>query len=123
MRLFKKSKTRVDTRKVHEGFLTDSEKGHLENPFIHLTHSSLHDTFKKINEYSTLEAEELYTRKKASAINLIINPMAAFLSHFIMRKGYKDGIYGMMVSLIHACTKMMTYMKIWDLRRREGIKN
>ncbi len=123
MRLFKKSGTIVDNRKVHEGFLIDSPKGHLKNAFIHLTHSSLHETFKKINEYSTLEAEELYKKKKASPKNIFINPMAAFLSHFIVRKGYRDGVYGLMVSLIHAATKMMMYMKIWDLQRREKEKN
>jgi glycosyltransferase involved in cell wall biosynthesis len=119
LRLFKKSKTVVDSRKVHEGFLVSGKCGYLKQNLIHLTHNSLHEVFKKINEYSTLEAEELFTSKKAKPINIIINPFAAFLSHFIYRKGFKDGVYGLMVSLIHAATKMMTYMKIWDLQHKE----
>jgi len=119
MRLFKKSKTKVDSRKVHEGFLVSGNTGRLASPFIHYTHNSLHITFKKINEYSTLEAEELYLQKKAGALNIILNPFAAFLSHYFHRKGYKEGIHGLMVSLLHAATKMLTYMKMWDLQNRE----
>lgn len=119
MRLFRKSKTKVDSRKVHEGFLVTGNTGYLNNPFIHYTHRNLHDTFKKINEYSTLEAEELYLQKEAKPMNMIINPAAAFLGHYISRKGYKDGVPGLMVSLIHAATKMMTYMKMWDLQKKE----
>lgn len=119
LRLFKKSITIVDSRKVHEGFLVSGECGYLINDFIHFTHNNLHDVFKKINEYSTLEAEELAAKKKARPLNIFINPAAAFLSHFIYRKGYKDGVYGLMVSLIHAATKMMTYMKIWELQNKE----
>jgi glycosyltransferase involved in cell wall biosynthesis len=118
MRLFRKSKTVVDPRKVHEGFLVNGNTGHLKNAFIHFTHNNLHDTFKKINEYSTLEAEELYLQKKAKPINIFLNPAAAFLNHFFHRGGYKDGVYGLMVSLIHAVTKMMMYMKMWDLQNK-----
>lgn len=123
MRIFRKSKTVVDNRKVHEGFLVDGTRGHLKSDFIHLTHQDLTETFKKINEYSRLEAEELYMRKKAGPINMIINPLAAFLSHFIHRRGYKDGVYGLMVSLMHAATKMLTYMKMWDLQNRHKNEN
>lgn len=122
MRLFRKSRTVVDPRKVHEGFLVAGNTGHLNNPFIHFTHNNLHDTFKKINEYSTLEAEELYQRKKAKPINIFLNPAAAFMSHYFHRRGYRDGVYGLMVSLIHAATKMMMYMKIWDLQNKEKNK-
>ena len=121
MRLFRKSKTVVDSRKVHEGFLVSGNRGYLTNPFIHFTHNDLHETFKKINEYSTLEAEELFMHKKAKPVNIFINPFAAFLSHYFHRRGYKDGVYGLMVSLIHSATKMMTYMKMWDLQNK--IKN
>jgi len=118
LRLFKKSKTVVDSRKVHEGFLVTGNCGNLKNDLIHLTHNNLHEVFKKINEYSSLEAEELYTAKKAKPINIFINPIAGFLSHYFHRKGYKEGVYGLMVSLIHAATKMMTYMKIWELQNK-----
>ncbi len=116
LRLFRKSKTDVIDRKVHEGFKVNGKIGTLNNDLIHYTHQNLSETFTKINKYSTLEAEERVNFKIVKPYQIILHPVAAFLNHFISRKGYKDGVYGMMVSAIHAMTNMMTYMKIWEMQ-------
>jgi len=119
LRLFRKSKTHVIDRKVHEGFEVDGKIGTLKNDLIHYTHQNLSDTFAKINKYSTLEAEERVNSKIVKPFQIILHPVAAFLNHFISRKGYKDGVYGMMVSAIHAMTNMMTYMKMWEMQNKD----
>lgn len=120
LRLFRKNFTHVVNRKIHEGFEVEGNKGYLKGDIIHFTHQNLNDTFKKINEYSSLQAEEKFNGRKIKLHDLILHPLAAFLNHFISRKGYKDGVYGLMVSLIHMMTNMMTYMKIWEL---QNVKN
>lgn len=119
LRLFNKHSTNVSDRKVHEGFLVEGEKTNLKNDIIHLTHQTLFETIGKINSYSSLESEERMGRKKIKAKDIILHPLAAFFNHFISRKGYRDGIHGMLVSIIHAMTNMMTYMKIWELQNKK----
>ena len=119
LRLFDKKNTKVSERKVHEGFLVEGNKANLKNDLIHLTHQTLSETLTKINHYSTLEAEERFMNKKIGALDILFHPIAAFLNHFISRKGYKDGIYGMLVSIIHAMTNLMTYMKMWELQNKK----
>ena len=119
MRLFNKTVTTIADRKVHEGFKVNGEAGHLKHHIIHLTHQNITDTIRKINEYSYLQALEKKNGKRVKAINFILNPIAAFLNHFISRKGYKDGIYGLMVSLFHMMTNLMTYMKTWELQNKK----
>ena len=116
LRLFKKSKTTVIERRVHEGFVVEGEIGTLKNDLIHFTHQNLSDTISKINKYSTLEAQERADKKNVKPYEIILHPIGAFLNHFISRKGYKDGVYGMLVSAVHAMTNMMTYMKIWEMQ-------
>ena len=116
LRLFKKSKTKVTDRKVHEGFIVEGKVEKLKNVLIHFTHQNISETITKINHYSTLEAEEKVNRKKAKPHQIITHPVAAFLNHFISRRGYKDGIHGLMISLIHATTNMLTYMKLWEMQ-------
>ncbi|MDX9924988.1 MAG: glycosyltransferase family 2 protein [Ignavibacteriaceae bacterium] len=116
LRLFKKSITKVTDRKVHEGYETEGERGKLKNDLIHFTHSSISETINKINHYSTLEAEEKYRGKRVKKGDLVLHPLAAFLNQYISRKGYKDGVHGLMVSLIHSMTNMLTYMKTWELQ-------
>lgn len=122
MRLFNKNVAAITNRKVHEGFEVKGETGHLKKHIIHFTHQNITDTIKKINQYSYLQALEKKDGKKVKAINLILNPLAAFLNHYISRKGFKDGIHGLMVSLIHMMTNLLTYMKTWELQNRKPDK-
>lgn len=120
LRLFKTSKTKVTERKVHEGFIVDGEVGKLDNVLIHYTHQKISETINKINHYSTLEAEEKFGEKKVKPLQILTHPIAAFLNHFISRKGYKDGVYGLMISIIHAMTNMLTYMKLWEMQNQKS---
>lgn len=116
IRLFNKNKTRLTNRLVHEGFIVDGKIGTLKNPMIHYSYRTLKTGFSKINEYSSLEAEEKANRKKITGLRLVFFPVWAFLQHYIIRKGFKDGKHGLIVSLMHAMTKLQVYMKIWEIK-------
>ncbi len=120
LRLFVKSQTKLTDRLVHEGFVVDGKISKLKNQMIHLTHTDLKKTFAKINDYSTLEAAEKVHRKKVNGFTIILNPLAAFLQHYFIRKGFLDGVHGLMVSINHAMTKLQVYMKMWELK---NVKN
>ncbi len=121
LRLFKKSKTTVTDRLVHESFEVNGKIGKLNNRIDHYSYRSLKDAISKMNNYSSLEARQKYKDKKVSPVDFITHPASAFMQYFIVRKGYRDGKYGLMVSLLHAMTNMQIYMKIWELRKRENM--
>jgi len=116
LRLFKKSKTKLSDRQVHEGFVVDGKKKYLKNELIHYTHTSLTNTLEKINEYSTLEAEEKSHKIRMVGMKIFLKPIWEFFHHFILRRGFTDGVHGLMVSIIHAMTKTQVYMKIWEMQ-------
>lgn len=117
LRLFRKDKTKLTDRLVHEGFIVDGKTSSLKNKMIHLTHTDLKKTFSKINDYSTLEAEEKYKRKNINGFTMILYPLIAFIQHYFFRKGFLDGVHGLMVSINHAMTKLQVYMKIWEINK------
>ncbi len=119
LRLFRKSKTKLTDRLVHEGFVVDGVTSNLKNPITHYSYINLKDGFKKINEYSTLEANEKFKHKKVSSISIILYPLIAFIQHYIFRKGVLDGKHGLMISLMHAMTKLQVQMKMWELQRHK----
>ncbi len=116
LRLFRKSKTRLSDRKVHEGFIVDGRREFLKSELIHYTHTSIKMTLDKINSYSTLEAEEKSGNIRMNGFKIFFEPIWAFFQHFIIRRGFTDGAYGLMVSIIHAMTKVQVYMKIWEMQ-------
>lgn len=118
LRLFKKSKTRLTDRLVHEGFEVEGKVGQLKNSMLHFSYRNFSDAFIKINHYSTLEAIEKQNRKNVNAFTIVITPVIAFLQHFFIRKGFIDGIYGLFVSIMHAITKLQVQLKIWELKNQ-----
>lgn len=119
LRLFKKSKTDLPDKLVHEGFVVSGRKEKLTNVIIHNTYSSLHSYLKKVNIYTTLKAEETYSSKKrVSALTIFGHTFSAFFRYFISLKGFKDGMHGLIISFINSLSTMLTYVKIWKKQRR-----
>ncbi len=122
LRLFRREKTKMNHRLVHEGFDVNGSIGILHSDIIHYTHPTIHSTLGKINEYSSLQAIEKSPRKKITTAGLIIHPFVAFFQMLILRGGILDGPHGIMVSMIHAITNALTTMKIWELQHKKDGK-
>jgi len=121
LRLFNKSKTKLTDNLVHEGFVVDGKRLKLKSTIIHLANKNLHQAIEKANKYSSLESVEKYKTKNVSALAILFKPIFELYQHFVARKGYKDGVYGLLVSLIHALTKLMVLSKIWELNNRNNV--
>jgi glycosyltransferase involved in cell wall biosynthesis len=119
MRLFRKSRARVTDRLVHEGFEIDGRVGRLSNPMRHFTCASLSAAFQKMNEYSSLEAIEYAGSRKSSGGAVILHALSAFLRSYVSRKGCRDGMHGLVLSLLNAATTTLLYMKIWEIQRND----
>ncbi len=122
LRLIKKSEAEITDSLVHEGFVVRGKSKKIEHPIVHYTNKSIHQALNKVNEYSGLFAKEKYETKKVGFASLAIKPIIALYQHFIARKGYKDGIYGFLVTLMHATTKLQELAKIWELKRNARAK-
>ena len=118
LRLFRKSRTTVTDRQIHEGFEVDGAVGTLTGAITHYSYRTLKEAFAKVDTYSTLEAKEKAHRKTVNPFTMLCAAPFAFLHHFIVRRGFIDGTYGAMVSLMHAVTKLQVQMKIWEMRRK-----
>jgi len=123
LRLFKKSKTKLTDNLVHEGFVVDGKRLKLKRTIIHLTNKNLYQAIEKANKYSSLESIEKYKSKNVSALAIIFKPIFELYQHFVARKGYKDGVHGLLVSLIHALTKLMVLSKIWELNNKNNVNS
>jgi glycosyltransferase involved in cell wall biosynthesis len=118
LRLFKKSKVDLKERLVHEGFEVYGKVGKLENVIIHNTFSSLHNYFRKVNDYTTLQAEEMYkAKKKVTALMIWGHTFSAFFRYYISLKGFRDGMHGLIISFINSVSTLLTYTKIWERQR------
>lgn len=118
LRFFRKSVTKLTNRLVHEGFEVSGETGRIKEPILHLSYKSFKEAIEKINHYSTLEALEKSAKHKSNFITILLYPVLYFIQHFIFRYGFIDGIYGFFISLLHAWTKLLVQLKIWELQHK-----
>ncbi|HSW53636.1 MAG TPA: glycosyltransferase family 2 protein [Ignavibacteriaceae bacterium] len=120
LRLFKKGKTDLNERLVHEKFVTEGKVGTLKNPMLHFTFSSFEEYLAKINSYTSLKAQELFKKKKkVGGWTIFSHTISAFFAFFFIRRGFKDGVYGLIISLLHSVSTMMNYIKLLELQNKK----
>ena len=117
LRLFKKSEAKLSDRMVHEKFIVNGNISKLQNTFSHYSYTNLKDAFTKINIYSTLEANEKVDKKSVNLFALLISSPIKFFHHLIIRKGFLDGIYGVIISYMHMMTKLQVQLKILEIKK------
>lgn len=123
LRLFRREKTDVIEKAVHEGFFVQGEIGYLKNHFLHYTHEKLAESFARLNRYSSLEAGDRMQNNKVRWWDFITHPLSAFFNKFVALKGYRDGMHGFLLAVVTAMVKMALYMKIWESQNAENTEN
>ena len=119
LRLFRKSKSKITDRLIHEGVEVNGKCEKLSNSMIHYTVSDLSQLFKKTNYFSTLEAEENHLKnKKISKIGVFTHAFSAFLRIYISNKGYKDKLAGFYVSFSYGFVNFLGHLKLLKLQNK-----
>ncbi|MFA5012324.1 MAG: glycosyltransferase family 2 protein [Ignavibacteria bacterium] len=121
-RFFRRERTSISERLVHEGYEIDGEVGVLKGDILHYTVQSISEFMAKVNQYSTLQAEEKIGREKTGYTDMILRPLRRFINIYFIRGGFRDGIPGLMVANFDLITTLLTYMKIWESQNKNGSK-
>jgi len=116
IRLFKKGKAKFACRHVHEKLEVTGEVGQLKNPLLHHNYYSISQFVRKMNEiYTENEAENyLKAKKKIYWYDAIRMPVNDFIANFFARESYKDGLHGLVLSLLQAFYAFLVFAKIWE---------
>ncbi|MHB9155610.1 MAG: glycosyltransferase family 2 protein [Endomicrobiales bacterium] len=121
LRLFDKEKGGYDTRlKYIDHFIVrEGETGVLENHLIHYGYKDLAEYLNKINRYTTLDAQDLHLKGRTMPPGkAIVKPVFIFLYKYFYRRGFLDGVPGLIISLLSSFTYLISYFKLWELRRK-----
>jgi glycosyltransferase involved in cell wall biosynthesis len=114
LRLFRKGKGKFASVSVHERVEVEGNVGRLENALLHYTYRDLSDFLRKIDRYTTLEAEQAGDVRGVSAFDLVRLPARKFVSTYFLKKGYRDGVLGMAVSGLTAFYVFVKLAKVWE---------
>jgi hypothetical protein len=118
-RLYDRRAARWQGKYVHESVRVDGELGQLQNELQHYSYRNLSDHLERINQYTTLAARQMHEAgRRASPLDLLLHPPAAFLRNYVLRRGFLDGTAGLTLSLVNSYTVLLKFAKLWELQRK-----
>lgn len=119
IRLFRKDKTRWEGEYVHEALVVDGQVCKLQGHLHHFTYGSIRDHIERINTFSELGAQKLYSQKKKCRwYQLAIMPSLYFLKSYFWRGGFLDGFAGCVISALHGYSVFIRYAKLKEIWKK-----
>jgi glycosyltransferase involved in cell wall biosynthesis len=116
VRLFD-SALRYDDSKVHEHVVTSGEPGILGAALLHYPYVSLDVYFEKFVRYSKWWAEDRARKgRRASMAAIVLKPPARFISMFVLRLGFLDGMRGAVLASLAAASVCAKYVRLWAMQ-------
>jgi glycosyltransferase involved in cell wall biosynthesis len=121
LRLFDRRRGRFEGGQVHESVRLPDDVGFLKGEIRHYTYRSLSAYLKRLEQYSTLAARDLQRKGKvATALKLLGDPPATFVRAFILKRGFLDGVPGLMAAFMGATSVFFKYAKLYELQQNSG---
>lgn len=116
LRLFQRRVGKFPEKHVHEYLEVDGETKKLKNPMIHENYSSVSQFLQKMDKIYTENEAQNYI-KSGKSINwrdAIRFPVQDFIKTYFSQKGYKDGLHGLVLSILQAFYSEVVFAKIWE---------
>lgn len=121
LRLFRRGKAHLPCKSVHEQPELTGKAGYFKNPLIHEHYRTISQYVEKLNNLYTENDMRVFLRKKKKVhwYDAIRFPTEDFFSTFFAREGYKDGLHGLVLSILQAFSTFVTFAKLWE---KQGFK-
>lgn len=119
LHFFRRAKARYKGH-VHETLIVDGKIGQLEGDCEHYPFESISQFIQRHNSYSDIEAKKILDAqgvldKKTIRYNLTIKPLKRFFKFYVKKKGFLEGVYGLIFSVLFAWVHFLNWAKYWEL--------
>ncbi|MDR1434712.1 glycosyltransferase family 2 protein [Candidatus Endomicrobiellum devescovinae] len=118
--LFNKNKMKYKDQLVHEDIEYNGKKVYFKGDILHYPYDSIKQFVKKSDFYTDLRSKEMFERgEKFKVLNLFVNPSVMFFKMYIIKKGFLDGLTGLILALLYSSFyTLMKYIKLWELENK-----
>ncbi len=116
LRLFRRGKGEFPCKHVHEYIAVDGQTEHLQEPYIHYNYDSISQFITKMDTiYTENEVGKLLTTGYQLAwYDAIRFPISDFVKIFFAQEGYKDGLHGLVLSILQSFYSFIVFTKLWE---------
>ncbi|MFH1244573.1 MAG: glycosyltransferase [bacterium] len=89
---------------------------------IHRNYATIHEfVLKNLVDYPREYAKVLDGDKvKFTALDLLSKPLGEFMRRFFLTEGYKDGLYGLILSSLMGVQTLVSYAYLWEIQGKRA---
>ena len=119
-RLFRKGKFRYEEARVHPRVIYDGKCGILKGDILHYSSRNLEHWIGKFNRETTLEADKwIKDGRKVSLAKSLRKTVDRFLKNYFLKKGWKHGFSGFLMSVFHGLYQLLSYAKYREMKQNQ----
>lgn len=123
VRLFEKVSFKYEEAEVHPRVFIQGSCGRLTKDIIHYSYRDFHDFFVSLNNQTTLEAKKWFKEKRKIGFSKMCRKFVdRFLKSYILKKGYRDGLLGLVVSYSGGLYQFMSYVKYREMVEAQSVE-
>lgn len=121
--LFRRGLARYEGR-VHEKMIVDGDVGYLDADILHTPFDSISEFIQRQNRYTDLQAADIIDQEKGLTLkkikyNLKVKPAKLFRKIYFNKRGYKEGVYGLIFALLSSYVHFLKWAKVWEKTRNK----
>lgn len=117
LRLFRKKFGECGGEEPHDRIIVTGKVANLKAPLNHYTYDNISDQIGQINRFSSISASTGRERR-VGLTELILHPFVRFIKCFFIKRGFLDGIPGLIIAVNVSFGTFAKYAKRWELRHK-----
>jgi glycosyltransferase involved in cell wall biosynthesis len=91
---------------------------HLHGDLLHYTFNSVAEHIEQVNKFSAIKAEGLFRKgTRVSLLRMVFEPLFKFFKSYIVKAGFLDGWYGLILCANSAHAIFLRYAKLYEKNR------
>ena len=100
---------------LHANIHIDGPVAELKGFYYHYTYRNISDQLQTVDKYSTTAAQDMdEAGKRFSMGKLLISPLARFLKEYLLKRGFLDGLPGLIIAVNTACHVFNKHAKLYE---------
>ncbi len=99
---------------VHPTYNFEGKVGDLKHYLIHLVDDDIADLLARFNRYTNWKAKDIISKNKKlpNLLQLFLSVKWRFCKSYFFKKGYKEGVLGLLIALLCAMYPLVAYLKV-----------
>ncbi|MBN1557183.1 MAG: glycosyltransferase family 2 protein, partial [Lentisphaerae bacterium] len=105
-------------KEPHDRMIVHGPIKRLSGPVYHYTYDTIYDQLTTLNKFSSITAEtQFHEGRRFRLLDLLLRPPWRFLRGYVLRRGFMDGLPGLIIAATVSYGVFAKYAKLWELHR------